>query len=91
MDFDDTEEVSTADHNDQVLFKKCYVKVNEFLQEPEYNPWKVADPSVFLRYHCPECTVIFTELEKFSTHAMKNHPYSRCLFNGKLIENLFTF
>ena len=82
MDFEDIEEVSTADHNDQVLFKKCYVKVNEFLKKPKNNPWNVPDPSSFLRYHCPECPIIFKKLGQFSAHAKEKHPHSRCLFNG---------
>ena len=82
MDFEDTDEGSTTVLKDQVLFKRCYVKVNEFMKKPKNNPWNVTDPSVFLRYHCPECPIIFTKLEQFSTHAKEKHPYSRCLFNG---------
>ena len=95
MDFEDIEEVGTADHNDQVLFKKCYVKVNEFLKKPKNNPWNVPDPSSFLRYHCPECPIIFKKLGQFSAHAKEKHPHSRCLFNGMykqiLVQNLFSF
>ena len=67
----------------------------EYLQENYYgsnfstNPWDVSDPSVFLRYCCPECDFQAVELLGFSQHAVMNHILSETLFidrNSSLID-----
>ena len=65
-----------------VIFKECKLKLEELREEPVYNPWSVKDPSVFLRYHCPQCPLIFKKLEKFARHSLKTHPYSKMLFRN---------
>jgi len=45
------------------------------------NPWNVTDPSVFLKYCCPECDFINQNLPEFSEHALKNHALAIALFD----------
>jgi hypothetical protein len=47
------------------------------------NPWDVSDPSVFLKYCCPECDYSEQNLGIFSDHALKNHVNSIILFKMK--------
>ena len=43
------------------------------------------DPSVFLRYCCPECDHQYPSLEQFSEHALENHfPQANSLFSDKI-------
>ena len=44
------------------------------------NPWCVEDPSVFLKYNCPECDYNNCSLKVFSDHALENHEKSSILF-----------
>ena len=49
--------------------------------EDKANPWAVSDPSVFLKYCCPECQFVEPDLQYFSDHAVANHPNASTLFS----------
>ena len=46
----------------------------------KFNPWAVADVSVFLKYCCPECEFVSQDLQSFSDHAIANHKDALALF-----------
>lgn len=50
------------------------------------NPWDVNDVSVFLKYCCPECDFINSDLETFCDHALRDHIKSTVLFKSKQIQ-----
>ena len=52
-----------------------------------FNPWNVPNASVFLKYHCPECTFQCTKLSGFSNHALANHDRSQILFSKSDLED----
>ena len=47
----------------------------------ESNPWINGDPSTFLKYCCPECDYINSELQDFTNHAIENHVNASAMFN----------
>ena len=47
------------------------------------NPWNVSDPSLFLKYCCPECDFQIHNLNVFEVHATSNHEASHALFGFK--------
>ena len=51
------------------------------------NPWQADDPSVFLKYCCPECDYINPELLNFTNHALENHVEAGVMFAPDEIEN----
>ena len=60
--------------------KKEPVEIQLQNVEVDFNPWKVKDASVFLKYCCPECDFQSLELNRFSSHALENHLKSSTLF-----------
>ena len=46
------------------------------------NPWNVTNASIFLKYCCPECDYVNSNLPAFTVHAMENHILSNVLFNN---------
>ena len=64
-----------------LLLLKCQGALKELDNENFVNPWEVSDASEFLRYICPECDHNSRSLEKFSSHALAEHPKSARLFD----------
>ena len=50
------------------------------------NPWKVDNIKGFSFLNCPECSFKVKDENSFQNHAVKNHPLSSVLFDGKLVE-----
>ena len=50
------------------------------------NPWKVDNIKAFSFLNCPECTFKIKDENSFQNHAVKNHPLSSVLFDGKLVK-----
>ena len=55
----------------------------------DYNPWNVANATMFLKYCCPECDYQITQLEIFVVHATSNHALSKILFENGELKNEF--
>ena len=66
--------------NANIMFRECTLKLNAITEDTTPNPWSVQDASVFLRYHCPECPMVFKKLDIFGTHSTSMHPRSKELF-----------
>ena len=49
------------------------------------NPWKVDNIKAFSFLNCPECSFKIKDENSFQNHAVKNHPLSSVLFDGKLV------
>ena len=65
-----------------LLLLKCQGALKDLDNENfENNPWEVSDASEFLRYVCPECDHNSKSLDKFSSHALTEHPKSARLFD----------
>jgi uncharacterized C2H2 Zn-finger protein len=50
------------------------------------NPWKVDNIKAFSFLNCPECSFKIKDENSFQNHAVKNHPLSSVLFDGKLVK-----
>ena len=50
------------------------------------NPWKVDNIKAFSFLNCPECSFKVKDENSFQNHAVKNHPLSSVLFDGKLVK-----
>ena len=50
------------------------------------NPWKVDNIKGFSFLNCPECSFKIKDENSFQNHAVKNHPLSSVLFDGKLVK-----
>ena len=50
------------------------------------NPWNVDNIKAFSFLNCPECSFKIKDENSFQNHAVKNHPLSSVLFDGKLVK-----
>merc|ERR1712079_769217 len=64
----------------QIVSSAETTRIEKSLSIESSNPWAVEDPSVFLKYCCPECNCNFAELYDFGKHARENHEMSNILF-----------
>jgi hypothetical protein len=58
---------------EQFNLKEVQLQLRKLDEDPDFNPWAVSDPSVFLRYSCPECPEQCKSLDTFAQHATLLH------------------
>ena len=80
-----TAQDSTSDKNEVSESMEISVDPLEIMDlEKKPNLWAVENPSVFLKYHCPECDFQDSKLELFTDHALANHENAIVLFSDKI-------